>query len=98
MREYFRDDEVRSFWNKLLESKSEDISRINSSDSKDKTLTISYEEMDKIDMNFALLFLRYPEEYLNLLKDVLYGHGEEGKKGGLLSEDFMSRKDARVRI
>ena len=98
MREYFRDEEVRSFWNKLLESKSEDISRINSSDSKDKTLTISYEEMDKIDMNFALLFLRYPEEYLSLLKDVLYGRGEDGKREGLLSEDFMSRKDARVRI
>ncbi|MCL4447470.1 MAG: minichromosome maintenance protein MCM [Candidatus Thermoplasmatota archaeon] len=99
MREYFRDDEVRSFWNKLLESKTEDISRINSIDSKDKTLSFSYEAMDRVDMNFALLFLRYPEEYLNLLKDVLYGRGDGGTKHeGLLSEDFRSRKDARIRI
>lgn len=99
MREYFRDDEIRSFWNKLLELKTEDISRINSIDSKDKTLHISYEEMDRIDMNFALLFLKYPEEYLSFLKEVLYGRGEgDQRQEGLLSEDFKSRKDSRVRI
>ena len=99
MREYFRDDELRALWSTVLESKTADISRINSKDSKDKTLSISYEEMDKINMDFALNFLRYPEEYLNRLKEVLNGW-QEGKSGhdGLLSDDFKSRKDNRVRV
>ncbi len=99
MREWFRDDELRSLWSTVLESKTGDIFRINSKDSKDKTLPMSYEEMDKVHTDFALNFLKYPEEYLNRLKDVLYGWDEGNKRhDGLLSEEFISRKDNRVRI
>lgn len=90
---------MRSLWSTVLESHTADIFRINSKDSKEKVLQFSYEEMDKVNTDFALNFLKYPEEYLGRLKEVLYGFGEEDKKhDGLLSDEFKQRKDARVRI
>ncbi len=99
MRESFRDDELRSLWSTVLESHSEDIYRINSKDSKDKVLPISYEEMDRVNTDFALNFLKSPDEHLNRLKEVLNGWEEGGKSHeGLLSEDFKSGKHNRIRI
>ena len=99
MRESFRDDELRSLWSTVLESHTADMFRINSKDSKDKVLPINYEEMDKVNTDFALNFLKYPEDHLVRLKEVLYGW-EEGNRAheGLLSDDFKTEKKNRVRI
>lgn len=99
MRESFRDDELRTLWGTVLESHTADMYRINSKDSKDKILPISYEEMDRVNTDFALNFLKLPEEHLSRLKEVLYGWEEGDKRHeGLLSDDFRSGKHNRVRI
>ncbi|MEM4778143.1 MAG: hypothetical protein QW062_01705, partial [Thermoplasmatales archaeon] len=90
MRMSFTDNEIRSLWREILTDKSAEISRLNEPDSREKTLHIRYEDMDALNRDFALSFLKTPEEYLRLLNEELYEN--------FLSESFKSNKSRRVDI
>lgn len=90
MRESFRDDEIKSLWREILTDKSVEISMLNEPESRERTLLIRYEEMDSLNREFALNFLKYPKEYLEVLSDEL--------ENEFLSEGFKSRKDKRLNI
>ncbi|MEM0141089.1 MAG: minichromosome maintenance protein MCM [Thermoplasmatales archaeon] len=90
MRESFTNDEIRGLWREILTDKSVEISRLNESDSRERTLLIKYEEMDALNRDFALGFIKSPEEYLRLLTDELYDN--------FLSESFKSNKGRRLNL
>ncbi len=90
MREYFREDEIKSLWREILTDKSVEISRLNDPDSRDRAILIKYEDIDALNRDFALSFIKSPDEYVRLLKESLYSD--------FLSEGFKSRKDRRVNI
>jgi len=90
MREAFTDDEIRGLWRKILTDRSVEISRLNDPESRENTIHIKYEEMDELNRDFALNFLRAPEEYIRLLKEEL--------NENFLSEGYKSRKGRRLNI
>jgi replicative DNA helicase Mcm len=90
MRESFREDEIKSLWRELLTDKGVEISRLNDPESRERTILLKYEDIDSLNRDFALNFLKSPEEFLKLLKEELYSN--------FLSEGFKSRKERRVNI
>jgi replicative DNA helicase Mcm len=90
MRESFREEEVKSLWREILTDKGLEISRLNDPDSKERTVSIKYEEIDELNRDFALNFLKSPEEYIRWLKEELTNN--------FLSEDFKARHDNRINI
>lgn len=90
MRESFREEEVKSLWRRMLTDKGLEVSRLNDTESRDHTLTLKYEEIDELNRDFALSFIKSPDEYLNWLMEELYNN--------FLSEGFKSRKENRVNI
>lgn len=90
MRESFREDEIKFLWKEILTDKSVEISRLNDPDSRERTIRIRYEDMDALNRDFALSFIKEPEDYIKVLKEELYDD--------FLSEGFKTRKERRVNI